>query len=109
MINMEMSEEMFGGDKEFITILFGQYLQDNKDINTKIQSQYDGDQFQDLFHTAHTLAGALANICEVDIVPIIKNVEKMSKEGDKPDAGEIALIQSSLDDIFKQMEAYLAG
>jgi len=107
MINIEMLEEMFDGDKEFISVLFGQYLQDNKDINEKIQSQFDANQLSDLFHTAHTLAGALSNICETDIVPVIKRIELSCKEDKKPSADDIELTKVSLIDTFKQMQEYL--
>ena len=107
MINIEMLEETFGGDKEFIGILFAQYLQDNADVTDRIQTQFDEDKLDDLFHTTHTLAGALSNICESDIVPTIKEIELAAKEGNKPDAADIEKVKIALVDIFQQMENYL--
>lgn len=102
-----MLEETFGGDKEFIGILFAQYLQDNATVTEKIQTQYDENQLDDLFHTAHTLSGALSNICESDIVPTIKEIELSAKGGNKPNADDIAKVKVALVDIFQQMENYL--
>lgn len=107
MINIGMLEETFGGDKEFIAILFTQYLQDNSATNEKIQSLFDNNQLDDLFHTAHTLSGALSNICETDIVPTIKKVELSAKEGNKPDANDVAEIKVGLNAVLKQMEEYM--
>lgn len=107
MINIEMLEEMFDGDKEFISVLFTQYLEDNSGINEKIQSQFDANQLSDLFHTTHTLAGALSNICETDTVPVIKKIELLCKQEKKPSADDIELVKVSLVDIFKQMQEYL--
>ena len=109
MINIAMLEETFGGDKEFISILFAQYIQDNSDVNNKIQTQVDSASLSDLFHTAHTLAGALSNICEVDIVPTIKKIELSAKENTLPDAQDIKTVQDGIVDILKQMESYLAS
>ena len=103
-----MLSEMFGGDKEFVTMLFGQYLQDNKDANVKIQEQYDNNDLETLFHTMHTLAGALSNICETDVVPTLKEVEKVSKEGTTPNKADIETIKIELDKIIVQMEEYLS-
>ena len=107
MINIEMLEETFGGDKEFIAVLFAQYLQDNSATNDKIQSQFDANQLDELFHTAHTLSGALSNICETDIVPTIKKVELSAKEGNKPNESDIAEIKVALTAVLKQMEEYM--
>lgn len=108
MINIEMLSETFGGDKEFVTMIFGQYLSDNSDVNSRIQEQFENKQFETLFHTMHTLSGALSNICEEDIVATIKKVENISREGASPDLADIDQITTELDKIKAQMEQYLA-
>ncbi|GLS91711.1 hypothetical protein GCM10007916_27810 [Psychromonas marina] len=108
MINIEMLTEMFGGDTEFVSTIFQQYLSDNKDINTRIEEQVNNEQYDTLFHTMHTLSGSLSNICDENIVPTIKTVEQLARDGEQPNADDIQLIQTELDKIKLQMEEYLA-
>ena len=103
-----MLTETFGGDKEFVTMIFGQYLADNSDVNARIQDQFEKSDLETLFHTMHTLSGALSNICEEDIVATIKTVENSSRNGESPDAADIKAIQAELDKIKAQMEQFLA-
>jgi len=108
MIDIETLTGTFGGDKEFVTMIFTQYLSDNSDINQRIQTQFEAQQFETLFHTMHTLSGSLANICEIDIVPTIKKVEGVSKAGELAKVDEIDQIKEALDKIKQQMEQYIA-
>lgn len=108
MINIAMLSEMFGGDAEFVSSIFEQYLSDNKNINLKIEEQVASEQYESLFHTMHTLSGSLSNICEENIVPTIKSVEQQARDGERPNASDIELIKLELDKIKLQMEEYLA-
>lgn len=103
-----MLTETFGGDKEFVTMIFTQYLADNSNVNTRIQTKFENKQFENLFHIMHTLSGALSNICEEDIVSTIKKVENISRENELPDVDDINKIKEELDKIKLQMEQYLA-
>lgn len=107
MINIEMLTETFGGDKEFVIMIFTQYLSDNSDVNDRILEQYEAQQFENLFHTMHTLSGALSNICEEDAVSTIKKVENLSRNGESPDMADINFITTELDKIKAQMEQFL--
>lgn len=108
MINIEMLTDMFGGDTEFVSSIFEQYLSDNKNINFRIEEQLNSEQFEALFHTMHTLSGSLSNICDENIVPKIKEVEQMARDGQRPNVEDIQLILTELDKIKLQMEEYLA-
>lgn len=107
MINIETLTTMFG-DEEFTKMIFNQFLVDNGDVNKRIQKQVDENQSEALFHTMHTLSGALLSICEEDIVHTIKNVEALSRKGEPVDVKDINHIKIELDKIMLQMKDYLA-
>ncbi|WP_122032198.1 Hpt domain-containing protein [Aliivibrio sp. EL58] len=107
MINIEILEEMFDGDKEITQQLFELYLVDNAAMGDTILAQYEANDLSGLFHTAHTLSGALGNLCEMDILPAIKEVEAAAKTENRPSKDTINIVVEGLNNIKKQMESHL--
>ncbi|MGR6831734.1 Hpt domain-containing protein [Aliivibrio wodanis] len=107
MINIEMLEDMFEGDHEIVQQLFTLYLSENNTIEQKILQAYDTDDFTKLYNTAHSLSGALGNLCETDIISHIKEIELLTKSDTKPNSNTINIIVKGLNDITEQMKHYL--
>ena len=108
MINIEMLEEMFEGDHEIIQQLFTLYLSENESITQDIKLAYDNDNLNELYNTAHSLSGALGNLCEIDIITQIREVESLTKNNTKPNIDTINITIQGLNDIAEQMKVYLA-
>ncbi|WP_300180994.1 Hpt domain-containing protein [uncultured Aliivibrio sp.] len=109
MINIDMLEEMFGGDKEITQQLFELYLAENTIIDDTILEQYETNNLSALFHTAHTLSGALGNLCEMDILFAIKEIEAAAKTENKPDKNTVNAVIDGLKKIKEQMENHLSS
>ena len=108
-INIEMLEEMFGGDKEITQQLFELYLAENATIGSSILEQYEANDLSTLFHTAHTLSGALGNLCEMDILPAIKEIEAAAKTENTPNRDTINTVVEGLNNIKDQMKNHLSN
>ena len=107
-INIDMLEEMFGGDKEITQQLFELYLSENSTMGNAILEQYEANDLPTLFHTTHTLSGALGNLCEMDILPAIKEIEAATKTSNQPNKETINTVIEGLNEIKEQMESYLS-
>lgn len=107
MIDIEKLTDIFAGDKAFVAMLFKQHLEDNLDVNRRIQKQFESKHLKVLYLTMHTLSGSLSSLCEMDLVPRIKKVEAISKNDELPDIDDINYIQSELDKIKIQLEQYI--
>lgn len=108
-INIEMLEEMFGGDKEITQQLFELYLAENSTMGSTILEQYETNDLSALFHTAHTLSGALGNLCEMDLLPAIKEIEAAAKTENTPNRDTIDTVIEGLNNIKDQMENHLSN
>lgn len=104
-----MLDEMFGGDKEITEQLFELYLADNSEIHLTLLQQYETQDFNALYHTSHTLSGALGNLCEMDILAGIKEIEAASKQEVLPKKETLNQVTAGLVKISEQMTAYLTN
>lgn len=104
-----MLEEMFDGDKEITQELFELYLTENSATGEVMLEQYEANNLSSLFHTAHTLSGALGNLCEMDILLPIKEIEAAAKVGETPSREAINTVLIGLNNIKKQMENHLTS
>ncbi|MUK38697.1 Hpt domain-containing protein [Aliivibrio fischeri] len=104
-----MLNEMFGGDEEITQQLFELYLAENSEIGNVILQHYETNDLSTLFHTVHTLSGALGNLCEMNILPLIKEIEASAKVGNTPEKDTIDAVINGLDEIKQQMEVYLSA
>ncbi|MUK69277.1 Hpt domain-containing protein [Aliivibrio fischeri] len=107
MINISILEEMFDGDKEILRQLFELYLEEHSTLSDTIEEQYKNNKLPELFRTFHTLFGALSNLCEEDILPLIKTIEVSCKNHDTPHQHSIESVISELAKIKQQMMDYL--
>ncbi|WP_370539794.1 Hpt domain-containing protein [Aliivibrio sp. S10_S31] len=109
MINIEMLEEMFDGDKEITQQVFELYLVDNAEMGSIILEQYKVNDLSGLFHTVHSLSGALGSLCEMDILSAIQEVEAAAKTESRPNKDTINTIVEGLNNIKEQMESHLTN
>ncbi|MUJ36784.1 Hpt domain-containing protein [Aliivibrio fischeri] len=107
MINISILEEMFDGDKEILRQLFELYLEEHSTLSDTINDQYKNNKLPELFRTFHTLYGALSNLCEEDILPLIKTIETNVKNHEKPDQQSIDSVITQLAKIRQQIIDYL--
>jgi HPt (histidine-containing phosphotransfer) domain-containing protein len=108
MINIDMLEEMFEGDHEIIQQLFTLYLSENESIAQDIRLAYENGNLNKLYNTAHSLSGALGNLCETNVIVHIKELESLTKNNTTPNIDAINITIKGLNDIAEQMKAYLA-
>lgn len=108
-INIEMLDDMFGGDKEITLQLFELYLEENATTGDIILTQYESNDLSALFHTSHTLSGALGNLCEMDILPKIKEIEAAAKTENTPNKETIDTVIEGLNKIKEQMRNHLSS
>ncbi|MDD9194425.1 Hpt domain-containing protein [Aliivibrio sp. S3MY1] len=108
MININMLEEMFEGDHEIIQQLFTLYLSENESITQDIRLAYENDNLNELYNTAHSLSGALGNLCDTNVTCHIKEIEYLTKNDTTPNIDTINIAIKGLNDIAEQMKAYLA-
>ncbi len=107
MINISILEEMFDGDKEILRQLFELYLEEHSTLSDAIEEQYKNNKLPELFRTFHTLFGALSNLCEEDILPLIKAIEANAKNHETPSQHSIDSVIAELAKIRLQMIDYL--
>ncbi|MFA1562453.1 Hpt domain-containing protein [Aliivibrio fischeri] len=107
MINISILEEMFDGDKEILRQLFELYLEEHSALSHTIEDQYKNNKLPELFRTFHTLFGALSNLCEEDILPLVKTIEASCKNHEMPEAHSINSVIAELTKIRQQMIDYL--
>ncbi|MBD1571050.1 MULTISPECIES: Hpt domain-containing protein [Aliivibrio] len=107
MINISILEEMFDGDKEILRQLFELYLEEHSALSHTIEDQYKNNKLPELFRTFHTLFGALSNLCEEDILPLVKTIEASCKNHETPSQHSIDSVIAELAKIRQQMIDYL--
>ncbi|OCH08344.1 Hpt domain-containing protein [Aliivibrio fischeri] len=107
MINISILEEMFDGDKEILRQLFELYLEEHSALSHTIEDQYKNNKLPELFRTFHTLFGALSNLCEEDILPLVKTIEASCKNHETPSQHSIDSVIAELAKIRLQMIDYL--
>ncbi|ACH63678.1 Hpt domain-containing protein [Aliivibrio fischeri] len=107
MINISILEEMFDGDKEILRQLFELYLEEHSTLSDTINEQYKNNKLPELFRTFHTLYGALSNLCEEDVLPLIKATETNAKNHETPPQHSIDSVIAELAKIRQQMIDYL--
>nr|WP_155697849.1 Hpt domain-containing protein [Aliivibrio fischeri] len=98
---------MFDGDKEILRQLFELYLEEHSALSHTIEEQYKNNKLPELFRTFHTLFGALSNLCEEDILPLVKTIEASCKNHETPEAHSINSVIAELAKIRQQMIGYL--
>nr|WP_155682878.1 Hpt domain-containing protein [Aliivibrio fischeri] len=98
---------MFDGDKEILRQLFELYLEEHSTLSDTINDQYKNNKLPELFRTFHTLYGALSNLCEEDILPLIKAIETNAKNHETPAQQSIDSVTTELAKIKQQIIDYL--
>nr|WP_194688047.1 Hpt domain-containing protein [Aliivibrio sp. S10_S31] len=98
---------MFDGDKEILRQLFELYLEEHSALSHTIEDQYKNNKLPELFRTFHTLFGALSNLCEEDILPLVKTIEASCKNHETPSQHSIDSVIAELAKIRQQMIDYL--
>ncbi|KAB2826034.1 Hpt domain-containing protein [Aliivibrio finisterrensis] len=108
MINLKKLEEMFEEEHEFIQQLFQLYLDEHQSVPQLINAQYSADNRTALFHTLHTLKGALSSLCEESVISDIEKSEIQLKNNLLPSSESINNIITGLNKVSLQIEEFLA-
>lgn len=107
MIDIPALTELFGGDEECVKELFGIFVEHNVDTINGIEKSFLEGDTDALFHSFHSLSGALSNLCEQDSVPLIQECEQIAKSGSLPDKDKLDLLFSKLKETTTQIENHI--
>ncbi|MDA9556143.1 hypothetical protein N9R79_01385 [Vibrio sp.] len=107
MINTQNLLDMFDNDKEIIKPIFQMYLEENRMVYEEIQSAFTESDDKKLYSVCHRIYGALVNLNEEDISPLIKEVEIRAAENAPSDKVDIEKIIAELKAINEQVETFI--
>ncbi|WP_087018394.1 Hpt domain-containing protein [Thaumasiovibrio subtropicus] len=98
MINFEELAGITGGDDDILHAIIGMYLEEHGSDEQLLIQQLDTGDVENMFHTVHTLKGALRSMCESETAEILDNIEVLTKSGQLPNPD---LLQSAITGLGK--------
>jgi HPt (histidine-containing phosphotransfer) domain-containing protein len=107
MIDIPALIELLGGDEDCVKELFGIFIEHNVPTIKSVETSYLAGDTETLFHSCHSLSGALSNLCEQDCVPLIQECEQIAKSGSLPEKEKLDLLFAKLKETTAQIENHI--
>lgn len=108
MIDMAQFNQRMGNNSDIINkvlqIFLDQYQQQSDLLREPIAS---GDPEQ-VYFAAHSIKGALANICADEDAAVAEQIESLAREGTMPDEALIQQFSQHLEGVYAQIKQHLA-
>jgi HPt (histidine-containing phosphotransfer) domain-containing protein len=107
MIDIPALIELLGGDEDCVKELFTIFIEHNLATIESIETSYQAEDTETLFHSCHSLSGALSNLCEQDCVSLIQACEQTAKSGYLPERAYLDILFTKLDETTKQIKNHI--
>ncbi len=108
MIDIDELSLMTGGDADILEQIIQMYMEEHANDDDKLRTQLSNGDCESMFHTVHTLKGALCSMCEKDAVEILEIIEAQTKRGELPEEEVLEQANSKLLAVRNQLQAQLA-
>ena len=73
-----------------------------------LREPFSAGDHEALFQTAHSVKGALANVCAEDDAAFAAKIELAAREGNLPSEAELDEMKQRLDSVLVQIDEYLS-
>ncbi|MGB0937456.1 MAG: Hpt domain-containing protein [Colwellia sp.] len=107
MIDIPALIELLGGDEDCVKELFTIFIEHNLETIESVETSYQAGDTETLFHSCHSLSGALSNLCEQDCVPLIQACEQTAKAGSLPDKADLDILFTKLNETTEQIKNHI--
>ncbi|GEM_PF-2221587 len=108
MIDLEQFNVRLGNNTAIIQQVMKMFVDQYADQPDLLRGPFQSGDTDALFHTAHSIKGALANMCADEDAAAAAAVESVARGGDLPDEALMADLESRLNDIFVQIRSELS-
>lgn len=88
-----------------VMVIFRDQYTGNTQLLSELNEQGD---LEKLYQSAHSLKGALANMCADDDASLAAQVELQARQGQAPSAEQLQDMETRLSAVLAQIEQYLA-
>ncbi|MGF1724637.1 Hpt domain-containing protein [Photobacterium nomapromontoriensis] len=105
MINFDAFSDAMGGDSDMMSMIIELYHEEHANDLNKIQEQYTSNDLDGLFITVHSLKGVLLTLCEDTASEQFEVIERMCKQGTKPEAQIINEVLNEMVKVNQQIAA----
>lgn len=108
MIDIEQFNVRLGNNTAIIQQVMKMFIDQYADKPDLLRGPFQSGDTDALFHVAHSIKGALANMCADDDAAAAAAVESVARGGDLPDEALLADLESRLTKVFSQIREQLA-
>ena len=103
MINFDAFSDSMDGDDDMMSMIIELYNEEHDNDIQMIQEKYANSDMDGLFHTVHSLKGVLLTLCEENASEQFETIERLCKQGEKPDAQLIEDVLSEMVRVNQQI------
>lgn len=108
MIDLTQLNERLGGNTAVIHQIMQMFVDQFGGDKPVLRAPFEAGDTDTLFHTAHSIKGALANMCAEEDAAAAAAIEAKARAGDLPEESLIADMEGRIRQIDAQIQAELA-
>lgn len=106
---MEQFATRLGGNTAIVDQVMKMFVDQYGNKPDLLREPLESGDVEKMFHTAHSIKGALANMCADEDAAIAAAVETPARAGTMPDESLVAELEQCVNAISDQIEAHLGG
>ena len=104
MIDLEQLSARLGNNAAIVEKILGIFVTQYGNQDAVFASAVSAGNTEEIYHLAHSLKGALANMCAEEDAAAAAEVESAARNGAIPDAESIAAVEQRIKDIIQQIQ-----
>ena len=109
MIDLEQFNVRLGNNTAVIQQVMKMFLEQYAEDPSFLRGPFESGDTDALFNAAHSIKGALANMCADEDAAAAAAVESVAREGKLPDEALLTALEARLADVFAQIRAELGS
>jgi HPt (histidine-containing phosphotransfer) domain-containing protein len=106
MIDIEQLSARLGNNKAIVEKIMGIFITQYDTGQPVFESGMASKDTEEIYHLAHSLKGALANMCAEEDAAAAAEIEMIARGGDVPDSALISAMEQRVQDINSQIKDY---
>lgn len=107
MIDIEKLSARLGNNQAIVEKIMGIFITQYDTGAPVFGAIVESGNTEEIYHLAHSLKGALANMCAEEDAAAAAEIEMVARGGEIPDASLISAMEQRVQDINAQIKAYV--
>lgn len=108
MINIDQLNTRLGNNTAIVEKVLGIFVTQYGAGNEVFEGPISTGNTEEVYHLAHSIKGALANMCAEEDAAAAAKIESVARDGSIPDAALVSDMEQRIQDINTQIRNHLA-